>query len=110
MYRIDTCMGEEEVPVVLVGTMDFKGNASCVKGETMGKSFFSQDAEAEPQYFWSTRRALGFLKTLGGEYNQLGQEQMEEAYKYSEGMPEWPAQGSVQRLENMVIVKLEMER
>lgn len=109
ILEIDKVRGEEDYPVAVIGSKAFSPNNTNVLGETIGKSFFDYDAEVEPMYFWSTKRILGFLHTLGREYPQIGLEQMETAHIYSEDMPQWPAQGSVQVIDGMVIVKLNVE-
>lgn len=98
--------GEDSLPVVVVGTREFTGNYSCVRGEIIGRSFFCHDAEVSPQFYWSTRRVLGFLHCLGADYNQVPQERMWEAVEYSKDMPVWPSENSVQEKNGMIIVKL----
>lgn len=107
--RIEEVRGDADYPVVVIGSKAFDANNSNVLGETIGKSMFDYDAEVEPEYFWSTKRILGFIHTLGKEYPQVAPERMEEAYAYSENMPRWPMQGSVQIINDMVIVKLDVE-
>lgn len=107
--RIEEVRGDADYPVVVIGSKEFDANYSNVLGETIGKSMFDYDAEVDPEYFWSTKRILGFIHTLGKEYPQVAPERMEEAYAYSEDMPQWPGQGCVQVVNDMVIVKLEVE-
>lgn len=98
-----------ELPVMVIGKKEFEGNNSCVTGEVMGTSFFDYDLEAEPRQFWSTWRVLGFLHTLGADFPQLTEERIPEAVEYSTDMPCWPAEGSVQIKDGMIIVKLSDE-
>lgn len=116
-YQQDVAMGEELIkrleavnvwnyPVAIVGSREFQPNHACTIGETIGKSFFDYDAEVEPLNYWSTRRILGFLHTLGADYAQVPQEQMAQALEYSTYMPEWPSEGCVQFFDDMVVVKL----
>lgn len=109
ILRIEQVRGDEDYPVVVIGSKEFDANNSNVVGETIGQSMFDYDTKVEPEYFWSTKRILGFLHTLGKEYPQVGLEQMPEAYTYSENMPQWPEQGCVQVINDMVVVKLEVE-
>lgn len=106
IIRIEEVRADEDYPVVVIGSKEFDANYSNVCGETIGKSMFDYDAEVEPTYFWSTKRILGLLHTLGKEYPQVAPERMGEVYVYSEDMPQWPANGCVQVVEDMVIVKL----
>ncbi len=108
--RIDQVMPKEEtLPVMVVGGREFSGNNSCVTGEVIGRSFFNYDREVEPVPFWSTRRVLGFLHTLGADYGIAPRERAEEALECSEDMPVWPAADSVQVKNGMLIIKLSSE-
>lgn len=104
--EIDRIRGEQEMPVAVVGRKPFSGNHACVTGEIIGKSFFDHDAEVEPQYYWSTRRILGFLHVLGADYPQADKGRFADAVNYSNDMPVWPAEGSVQIYDGMIVVKL----
>ena len=107
MERIGREMPEgEDLPVMVVGGREFSGNNSCVAGEVIGRSFFNYDGEVEPKFYWSTKRILGFLHTLGADYVQAPWEWVEDAVAYSADMPVWPAEGSVRVEGRMVIVKL----
>lgn len=96
----------ENLPVVVIGKKEFEGNNACVMGEVIGRSFFDYDTDVEPVCFWSTRRVLGFMSSLGFEYKQLSQDMIEKAKEYSCYMPEWPYDNCVQEIDGMIIVKL----
>lgn len=104
--RIEQVRGKEKLPVVFIGKKEFQGNPACVQGEVIGRSFFDYDTEAEPQFFWSTRRILGFFRILGQDYGMVTADRLPEAVEYSTYMPEWPAENSVQIHEGMIVVKL----
>lgn len=105
--RIEEAGGKEgNLPVIVIGGREFSGNNSCVTGEVIGRSFFHYDIEVEPKYFWSTRRILGFLHTLGADYPQASEKMLQEALEYSANMPEWPGEESVQEWNGMIVVKL----
>lgn len=104
--EIERAAGGEELPVAVIGRKPFSGNHACVLGEIIGKSFFDHDVEVDPQYYWSTRRALGFLHTLGADYKQVGIEQFGNAVQEAADMPVWPAEESVQVRDGMVLIKL----
>lgn len=104
--EIDRIRGEQKLPVAVVGRKPFSGNNACVIGEIIGKSFFDHDTEVEPQYYWSTRRILGFLHVLGSDYLQADKGRFADVVNYSMNMPVWPAEGSVQIYDGMIVVKL----
>lgn len=95
-----------ELPVVVIGAKEFKGNSACVMGETIGKSFFDYDMDVEPVCYWSSRRALGFMNSLGLNSNLVTVDRIEEAKEYSLYMPAWPYEGCVQEYNGMIVVKL----
>lgn len=104
--RIEQVRGKEQLPVVFIGKREFKGNHACLEGEVIGRSFFDYDTEVEPANYWSTRRILGLLYILGGDYAMIDKERLPEAVRYSTYMPEWPAENSVQIWNGMIVVKL----
>lgn len=93
-------------PVVFIGKHAAELNNSCVKGDTIGYSFFEWDADVEPCGFYSTRRIVGFMHTLGGNYVQGTAEQVVRAAQYSKDMENWPMQGSIVLHDGCIIVKL----
>ena len=93
-------------PVVFIGKHSAELNNSCIKGDTIGYSFFEWDTDVEPYSFFSTRRILGFMHTLGGNYIQGNVEQFTMAREHSKSMNNWPMQGSIELHDGVVIVKL----
>lgn len=104
--EIDKVREGANLPVAIVGTKPFSPNNACVMGEMIGKSFFDHDADVEPEYYWSTRRMLGFLHVLGADYNQAHAYRFGDVVNYSMGMPSWPAEGCVAVYDGMIVVKL----
>lgn len=105
--KIDEERGHNWYPVVFIGTYDFKENHAAIMGETIGRSFFEHDADAEPRFYWSTRRALGLMHVLGYNYEQVvDPELIGIAMEDSKYMPEWPNEGCVQVHDDMIIVKM----
>lgn len=105
--KIDEERGHNWYPVVFIGTYDFKESHAAVVGETIGRSFFEHDADAEPRFYWSTRRALGLMHVLGYNYEQVTDPEMIGiAMEDSKYMPEWPNEGCVQVHDDMIIVKM----
>lgn len=98
--------GAHSYPVVFVGKHPAELNNSCVKGDTIGYSFFEWDTDAEPRGFYSTGRIVHFMHTLGGNYVQGNVEQVARALEYSRCMPSWPMQGSIVLRDGCIIVKL----
>lgn len=105
-YELERVMEGEDLPVVFVGSRAFRGNNATLVGEIIGHSFFDHDASVEPAYYWSSRRILGFLHTLGTDFRLVDKGQMDKAVRLGQNMDVWPAQGSVLKCEDMVIVKL----
>ncbi len=98
--------GETSLPVAVIGKREFSGNNACIRGEIMGKSIFDHDTEVEPQYYWSTRRVLGFLHILGADYPQVSKEEFTAVAEQSADMPCFPADGSVQVRDGKIVIKL----
>lgn len=117
-YEQDVALGRELIPeivkyqggldrpLVVVGRREFAPNNACLAGEVIGRSFFDYDTLVEPMYYWSSRRIIGFLHTLGFDCRHASLEGTAAAVEYSAEMPSWPEEGSVQVYEDMVVVKL----
>lgn len=97
--------GNEPVPVMFVGahSSQLMTNLSKYKWETIGYSFFEWDSWTE---MGSNNRILGFLATLGKNYKIPTTEEARRARVLSENLPSWPNKNSVQKLDNIIIVKL----
>ena len=95
-----------DLPVAVVGSLEFEPNNACVQGEIIGKSFFDYDTEVEPLDYWSTRRILGFFHILGAEYEQLHADRMGEALEYSTCMAMWPEYNCIEICDDFVVIKL----
>lgn len=124
LYYTDRCRYEQDVavarqlireldrindwnlPVAVVGSLEFKPNNACVQGEIIGCSFFDYDTEVEPLDYWSTRRILGFFHTLGADYEQLHIDRMGEALEYSTYMAMWPEYNCIEIWDDFVVIKL----
>ena len=94
-----------------MGCRPTEANNSCIwRGQIIGEaSFFCWDTGVEPVPYYSTKRILGFLHTLGADYKSAPPERMQEAMEESAAMQVWPAEGSVQIKNGIVIVKLSEE-
>lgn len=107
IQRIDEVRGNNWYPVVFIGTYSYQTSHASLIGETIGRSFFEQDADTEPRFYWSTRRALGLMHVLGYNYEQVTEPDMIAiAMERSKYMPEWPNEGCVQVHDDMIIVKM----
>ena len=93
-------------PIVFIGKRPAELNNSCVVGETIGSSFFEQDAEVEPRGFYSTRRMIHFMHVLGGDYHRGDETHALKAAEYSKHMEIWPKEGSIVLQDECIIVKL----
>lgn len=105
--RIDALEDDEKTyPVVFFGAHEAELNPSCIKGDVIGYSFFEWDADTEPFGVQGTRRILCFMQSLGMNYGQATAEQTKKALEASRDMPVWPAQKSVQKINDVIIIKL----
>ncbi len=95
-----------DLPVAVVGKLEFEPNNACVQGEIIGKSFFDYDTEVEPLNYWSTRRILGFFHTLGADFEQLPADRMDEALEYSTCMAMWPEYNCIELSDDFAVIKL----
>lgn len=95
-----------DLPVAVVGNLEFEPNNACVQGEIIGSSFFDYDTYVEPLDYWSTRRILGFFHILGADYAQLRPDRMEEALAHSTCMAMWPEDNCIEICDDFVVIKL----
>ena len=103
---LEGLIGEDDTPIVVIGSRPFEGNNACVKGEMVGRSVFEHDVNEEPKYYWSTRRVVGFLHTLGYDCEQLPDKNISYAVEFAEDMHSWPADNSVTHAGDMIVIKL----
>lgn len=104
--ELEVLIGEDDIPIVVIGCREFQGNNACVEGEIIGRSIFEHDVDEEPKYYWSTRRVIGFLHTLGYDCEQLPDKNIPYAEAFAEDMGVWPAEHSVEHAGDMVVIKL----
>lgn len=104
--KLEPLIGEDETPVVVLGSREFQPNHACVRGEMIGHSVFEHDVEEEPRFYWSTRRVIGFLHTLGYDCEQLPDKNIPYAIDFAEDMDVWPGEHSVEHAGDMIVIKL----
>jgi hypothetical protein len=104
--KLEVLIGEDDTPVVVVGSRTFQGNNACIEGEIIGHSIFEHDVDEEPQYYWSTRRIIGFLHTLGYDCEQVPAKNIPYAVQFAEDMSVWPGEHSVEHAGDMIVIKL----
>lgn len=104
--KLEPLIGEDETPVVVLGSREFRPNNACVRGEMIGHSVFEHDVEEEPRFYWSTRRVIGFLHTLGYDCEQLPDKNIPYAIDFAEDMDVWPGERSVAHAGDMIVIKL----
>lgn len=95
--------GLEDYPVVFVGSRSASLTVDALRGEMIGVSFFEWDASS---YCGSTDRIVGFCDTLGYHMEMPTQEQAASAREQAASMPVWPASGSVQVSDGVIIIRL----
>lgn len=110
-------ISDGEKPVVFIGHLDAKTNASCyTKKEAASYLSYSvfEFAYIEgvpvdtPDYF-NTGRILGYFETLGFRYSLPTVSMTEAAKEAGRDMERWPAAGSVRDMREYIVVKLSDE-
>lgn len=109
IVQLEDLIGQDETPIVVIGSREFKGNNACIEGEIIGRSIFEHDVDEEPRYYWSTRRVVGFLHTLGFDCEQLPDKNISYAEEFAIDMDPWPDDDSVVHAGDMIIIKLSEE-
>ena len=104
--ELEPLIGEDDTPVIVLGSRSFHGNNACVQGEIIGRSVFEHDVEEDPRFYWSTRRVIGFLHTLGYDCEQLPDKNIPYAMDFAEDMGVWPGKHSVEHAGDMIVIKL----
>ncbi len=84
-----------QVPIVVVGYVE-RPPAVVVASETFGESFLNWDAG---------RRSHVIMRALGYPFTSANEEQRRAALEYAATMPNWPADGGVQLVDGVAIVK-----
>lgn len=95
--------------VVFIGKRESAENHCTVTGDVMGHSLFAWDTLAEPAYYHSSRRILGFLHCMGIAYEMPDEIQTAQAALCAEQMPCYPAKGSIAWCGKTLVVKLSEE-
>lgn len=95
--------GMEDYPVVFVGSRSANLTDGAQRGEMIGVSFFEWDASS---YCGSTGRIIGFCDTLGYDMELPTPEEAAFAQTQAASMPVWPATGSVQAVDGIMIIRL----
>lgn len=107
--RIGMATNGEEKPIAFIGSSSSQLNASCIRGEFIGRSIFDVDAAAQPHFFYSSGRITSLLRTMGYKMQGVSSEQVLEARKIASEMPIWPAKESVYDAGDFVVVKLSVD-
>jgi hypothetical protein len=94
----------KKLPLAFIGKYepDFKTN--FLPGDVLGYSCFGWVDPSESTE--STGRGLPFMQSLGINYEQPDEYQMNQAREIALSMPDYPAPGSVKCLEDIIVVKL----
>lgn len=102
---------QEGKPLIFIGHRDALVNQACFQPDQymtyVSMSAYELNYMMEPQYFFSSGRIIGYLRTLGFEqFGEPSMEMMESAYADCGDMPIWPLAGSVREFEEYIIIKL----
>lgn len=97
---------DNTIPVVFYGAHASELEPGCIKGDVIGYSIFEWDTDVEPFGVFNSRRVVSFMKYLGIEYLQADEDSTKQLYSKSIDMPIWPEQGSIQLIDNVIVVKL----
>lgn len=106
-YRIEEVTGQyaPEPPVVFIGSLELQRNPSCYTNEELelvGRGFFEVSFSTSHGTFLN----INYMRTLGMSYVMPSDEQVSIAENAAMDMPCWPSQGSVQKVDGVVVVKL----
>lgn len=97
-------------PVVFIGYRSPLSNAAAYSGEQadsyMVQSIFQYDYDFEPYSYYSTCRILNCFETMGYHFSKPEREMIPAAGEAAEGMVCWPLEGSIQELDDFIVVKL----
>ena len=88
--------------IAMLGTLDSWLKDEELRREIIGYSIFEWDAAGPVGV---TRRGVGFMEAHGYPYEAATEEEYAAALAQGGAMPSWPADGSVQVLDGVVIVK-----
>lgn len=99
---------EEKSTIAIIGHKEPKLNKACITGEIAGISSYNVNYFAYPYYVYSTSDILGVWRCLGYDYKACSSKQAEEARRVveSEGMPNWPEEGSIKNCGEYYLIKL----
>jgi hypothetical protein len=94
---------DEQLPIALIGAYTLPFAHNYVRGEALGRSLFEWSSNGIHE---SARHGLPFMQTLGLYHKMANVAQMEKARTAALFMPSYPADGCVQRLPDVIVVKL----
>ena len=103
--RISNVCRDSDVPVVFYGGHNPQFSSNYIKGEVCGYSPFEYDEGSSITE--CTSRGLSFMKTQGYNFNTTSDlELINKARKEAEQMSDFPNEGSVRNLGDIIIVRL----
>ncbi len=109
VQRIDAVACGEDYPVAFYGHVPTEPNDSClvVTTEPMTVSVFDWDWSYSPKYYYSSIRIRDFMRVNGTEYEVAPVEwYIDTIPALAEDMPVYPADGSVQLIDGLILIKL----
>jgi hypothetical protein len=96
---------DRNLPIAFVGIYEPQFKTNFLRGNALGKSCFAFPDQFDPLGNPS-QRSLAFMKSLGINYDAPNQNQINSAIEAAAAMPGWPSAGSIQCLEDVIVVKL----
>ena len=97
--------GDETVPVYFFGALESAQDAYPVRGEMFGASIFAWDYNAVPKGYWNSQRIIFFMHTLGMRHPAPEEDVAARIGEVADTLDVWPAQGSVQLIDGIVLMR-----
>ncbi len=97
---------EYSYPLVFIGSKSSELNPSCIYGECIGYSIFEWDTDVNPKNYYSTKRIVGFMNTMGLDYEYATKEDVIEMTDFAIHMESWPKVGSIKIINDILVIKL----
>lgn len=93
--------------VAFIGRRAAPLNKSCYPTiDVIGWSYFDMFVDTEPQYFYSTGKVRDFAGTQGIEMQISSVDEIQVAKEHAASMPSWPAEGCIDVIDNILVIKL----
>jgi hypothetical protein len=94
------------IPLAFIGKYQPEFTSNYLYGDVIGYSSFGWTGPSHRDYYESTERGLAFMNSLGFNYEMPNEEQMKKARDISMVMPNYPSDGCVRLLDDVIVVKI----